>query len=214
MPPICRNLPVPPLTESRSHGRVSRRVPVLSGRLSMLLLGLLAIGPLGAAEPLGWEPFFDQTFGDLTEELANARDQGKDGILLMFQMDACPFCQRMKTRVLSRPEVQDYFKAHFLSFPIDVVGDIEITDFSGQAMPEKVLAMEQYRVQATPVFAFFDLDGNLVARYTGATRDSDEFLLLGRYVVEKAYRRVDFAGYQREQGRAVPPDPPRPPASP
>jgi thioredoxin-related protein len=49
------------------------------------------------------------------------------------------------------------------------------------------------------VFAFFDLDGQLVARYTGATRDADEFMLLGRYVVDKAYQEMTFTKYKREQ---------------
>jgi thioredoxin-related protein len=142
--------------------------------------------------------FFDQTFGDFTEELATARDEGKQGILLMFEMDECPFCHRMKTTVLNQPEVQEYFKDHFLIFPVDVEGDVEVTDFAGNTMPQKDFALKSHRVRATPVFAFFDLDGNLVARYTGATRDVDEFMLLGRYVVEDAYQDTTFTKYKHE----------------
>lgn len=166
-----------------------------------LVLALLApLGP-GAAEGTR-DPgayFFDQTFGDFTEELATARAEGKIGILLMFEMDECPFCHRMKTTVLNQPEVQDYFKSHFLVFPVDVEGDVEITDFQGNVAAQKDFALKQFRVRATPVFAFFDLDGNLVARYTGATRDSREFMLLGRYVVEGAYKDVTFTQYKRDQ---------------
>ncbi|MFW5723771.1 MAG: thioredoxin, partial [Halochromatium sp.] len=84
-------------------------------------------------------------------------------------------------------------------FPVDVEGDIEIVDFEGHANSQKDFALKQFRVRATPVFAFFDLDGDLVARYTGATRDSEEFLLLGRYVVEGAYKDIPFTRYKRDQ---------------
>jgi thioredoxin-related protein len=166
--------------------------------IAVLLLVSLAL-PALAAEP-GRDPgehFFNQTFGDFGEELQLARDEGKDGILLMFEMDECPFCHRMKTRVLNQPRVQDYFREHFLIFPVDVEGDIEVVDFAGNSAPEKEFALKQYRVRATPVFAFFDLDGNLVARYTGATRDIEEFMLLGQYVVEDAYQETTFTKYKR-----------------
>ncbi len=60
--------------------------------------------------------FFDQSLGDFREELQTARDEGKKGVLIMFEMDECPFCHRMKKNVLNQVEVQDYFKANFLSF--------------------------------------------------------------------------------------------------
>ena len=148
--------------------------------------------------------FFDQSFGDFSEELANAREQGKQGVLLMFEMDECPFCHRMKTTVLNRPDVQDYYRSHFLIFPVDVEGDIEVTDFQGHVTAMKEMALKQYRVRATPVFAFFDLDGNLVARYTGATRDSEEFMMLGEYVVDGAYKDTTFTKYKHEKRDQVP----------
>jgi thioredoxin-related protein len=171
--------------------------PYLFG-LTLLLLSAAQAATAAATRDAG--EFFDQTFGDFTEELETARDEGKQGILLMFEMDECPFCHRMKATVLNQPDVQDYFKEHFLIFPVDVEGDVEVTDFQGNVAPQKDFALKQFRVRATPVFAFFDLEGNMVARYTGATRDSDEFLLLGRYVVDQAYKDTTFTKYKRAQG--------------
>ena len=173
------------------------------GALTVLLLMVAALSQAAAlAAATTRDPaqyFFDQTFGDFSEELALARDEGKQGILLMFELDECPFCHRMKTTVLNQPSVQDYFKEHFLIFPVDVEGDVEVTTFSGDTMSQKDFALKELRVRATPVFAFFDLDGNLVARYTGATRDAAEFMLLGRYVVEGAYKDTTFTKYKRTE---------------
>ncbi len=161
------------------------------------LLALLLSVAAHAAAVTGAERFFDQTLGDFSEELENAREQGKQGILIMFEMEECPFCHRMKTQVLNRPEVQDYFHRHFLIFPVDIEGDVDMIDFKGREVTQKAFAFRQYRVRATPVFAFFDLDGKLITRYTGATRDAEEFLLLGRYVVEGAHHKMPFSRYRR-----------------
>ncbi len=141
--------------------------------------------------------FFQPKLGDLYADLQAARQEGKLGVLLMFEMDDCPFCHRMKTTVLNRPEVQDYFRKYFLIYSIDTKGDIPITDFQGRQTTEKAFALAQ-RARATPVFVFYDLEGNVLTRYTGATQTAEEFLLLGRYVVEGAYQQMPFNVYRRQ----------------
>ncbi|MCG6966200.1 MAG: thioredoxin family protein [Chromatiaceae bacterium] len=167
-----------------------------------MLAGLMLVMSAAASAEAARDPgqyFFNDTFGNFKEELANARDSGKKGLLIMFEMDECPFCHRMKATVLNQPDVQDYFREHFLIFPVDIEGDVEITDFQGNSTTMKDFAFKQYRVRATPVFAFFDLDGNYIkpARFTGATRDKEEFMLLGKYVVEGAYKDEPFTRYKR-----------------
>jgi|JYMV01.1.fsa_nt_gi thioredoxin-related protein len=143
--------------------------------------------------------FFNTTLGDYREELKTAREQGRQGILLFFEMDECPFCHRMKTTVLNQPQVQNYFREHFLIFPIDIEGDIEVIGFDGRVVIEKDFAFRQNRVRATPVFAFFDLTGNRIVRYTGATSGIVETLLLGKYVVDGIYKDMSFTRYKRSQ---------------
>jgi thioredoxin-related protein len=176
------------------------------GRMLLRPIGiLLLIGAttVSAATRDPSQYFFDTTFGDFAEELENARAEGKKGVLLMFEMDECPFCHRMKTTVLNQSEVQDFFKEHFMIFPVDIEGDVEIHDFAGNAMPEKDFALKSHRVRATPVFAFFDLDGNMVARFTGATGDATEFMWLGDYVVQERYKEMTFQVYKRERQAAA-----------
>ncbi|WJW76127.1 thioredoxin family protein [Thiohalobacter sp. IOR34] len=176
------------------------RVP---GAAAAWLLIVCWVGvALAAAPPRDPQThFFDQTLGDFQEELATAREQGKQGILIFFEMEECPFCQRMRETVLNRPEVQDYFRQHFLIFSVDIEGDVPITDFQGHATTEKDFAFRQYRVRATPVILFFDLQGRPVVRYTGATRDAEEFLWLGEYVVSGGYQEMPFARYKRLKRR-------------
>ena len=140
--------------------------------------------------------FFQPRFGDLQADLQEAKKQGKKGIFLFFEMDDCPFCERMKTTLLNQSDVQDAYRAHFLLYPIDVNGDTQMTDFQGKPTTEKAFALA-HRVRATPTLLFFDLDGKLVARHTGPARDHAEFLLLGQYVAEGAYATQPFAKYKQ-----------------
>ena len=171
-------------------------------RWLLLLLTFLSLPALAEVRDPG-EHFFHPKLGDLKEDLAAAKTDGKTGVLLMFEMDECPFCDRMKRTVLNQSPVQDYFRNYFVIYPMDVKGDVPVTDFKGKASTEKAFALEQ-RARATPAFVFYDLDGNEIARFTGATQTVDEFLLLGRFVVEGAYKTTKFNVYRRQAQAASP----------
>lgn len=141
--------------------------------------------------------FFQSMMGDFKDELATAKEDGKRGVLIMFEMDECPFCARMKATILNQVAVQDYFRRHFLIYPVDVKGSTPMTDFQGKDTTEKAFALAQ-RARATPVFVFYDLDGNPVTRFTGTLHSAEEFLLLGRYVVEGAYKKAPFNVYKQQ----------------
>lgn len=159
-----------------------------------LLLWTAAIEAATPRDP--YQYFFEQSLGDLTEELEIARDDGKHGVFVFFEMDECPFCHRMKRTVLNQPEVQDYFRENFHSLAIDIEGDIEIKDFEGNMTKQKEFASKN-RVRATPVMAFYDLEGNQVVRYTGATSGPEEFLWLAEYYLKGIYKMKD------KNGRAI-----------
>src|SRR4030065_849610 len=142
--------------------------------------------------------FFDSKMGDFKSELANAKKEGKKGILLMYELDDCPFCFRMKQTILNQSEVQDYYHQHFLIFPVDIRGGLPVTDFKGKETTEKAFSVE-HRVYGTPVFDFFDLDGNLITRFPGTAKDVNEFLLLGKCVVEGACKTMSFTAYKKQQ---------------
>lgn len=145
--------------------------------------------------------FFHQSLGDLSEELEIAQEEDKRAVLLFFEMDECPYCAYMKANVLNRDKVQAYFKERFQIIPVDVEGDISITDFEGNELTQKEFAEKKHRVRATPVFAFFDLEGRMVTKFTGKTSSVEEFLLLGEYVADKQYLKTSFNRYKRAKLR-------------
>ncbi|MBT7308851.1 MAG: thioredoxin fold domain-containing protein [Gammaproteobacteria bacterium] len=146
--------------------------------------------------------FFHSSFGDYSEELEIAREENKKGVFLFFEEDNCPFCARMKATILNQGRVQDYYQEQFQNYRVNVKGEVEISDFSGTPMAEKVFAEKKNRVRATPLMAFYNLDGEMVVRYTGAASSVEEFLLLGQYAAEKGYLQRSFSRYKRQQRKA------------
>jgi len=161
------------------------------------LLVILSCGTAFAETRSADQYFFDMKMGDFKSELATARQEGKTGILIMFELEDCPFCARMKNSILNQSEVQDYFHEHFLIFPIDIRGSVAMEDFKGKPTTEKEFGLE-HRVYGTPVFDFFDLDGELITRFPGTAKNKEEFLLLGKCVVEGSCKRMSFSAYKRQ----------------
>ena len=165
-----------------------------------LLLGCLLMLMVSAGFAETRDPslfFFNQNLGDFKAELAVAKQEGKKGILIMFELDDCPFCHRMKQTILNQSEVQDYYRSNFMVFAVDAVGANPMVDFKGKQTTEKSYADEN-RVRATPVFVFFNLEGAPVMRFTGAAKNTNEFLQLGRYVADGAYKSMPFEKYKQK----------------
>ncbi|WP_319381639.1 thioredoxin fold domain-containing protein [Thiomicrorhabdus sp.] len=147
------------------------------------------------------DSFFDETFGNYQEDLETAKEDGKKGIFMFFFMDECPFCHRMRSTIMTEPDVVKLYRDNFLTFTHDIEGSNEVVNFDGQAMTAQDLAEKVYRVRATPVMIIFGLDGKPIVRYTGPTRTKEEFKWLAEYVVDGSYKKESFTVYKRAKKR-------------
>ena len=180
--------------------RCNRRLPqapLFAALAIFLLAGALPAVATELRDPD--EYFFTQTFGDLREEIAVAREEGKMGMLLFFKADACSYCQHMLEKVFTSPDVQDWYRERFISIAVDIHGDVELTDFDGITLPSKVFS-DHRKVFLTPVVAFIDLDGNEIYRHLGMVRTPEEMLLLGEYIEGRHYFDTEYRTYARQKG--------------
>lgn len=184
---------------------MSTRLRVLFGCLLLSFAG----SALSATTPRDpYDHFFHKSFGDFSEDLADARANGKKAVFVFFEMDDCRWCKKMKETVLNQPEVQDWYREHFLNLAVDVEGDVEISDLSGNPMTEqrfaiistassdRDLARPEYK-KPTPYFVFFDMDGKRIYSVPGIIKGLDEFMLLGRFIVDEAYKTQSFTAYKK-----------------
>lgn len=161
------------------------RGAILFAVLTAWVAGAWAVDP---------DKFFDQGLGDFPLELKAVQQAGKAGVLLMFEAEGCPYCKKMRQQVLSRDEVQAYFHQHFAIFSVDTFGAVPITDFAGRETTEKAFA-QSLKIRGTPSFVIIGTDGRELARLSGATKDAEEFMHLGRYVAAGHYKTQSIEQY-------------------
>ena len=164
---------------------------------TLLLLSLPGLNHAGEIrDPATF--FFDQSMGNLQQEAAIARTEGKQGIIILFEQASCSECAKMATAVLSHASVQKFYHKNFRILQVDINADAPLIDFTGQKMAQKDFA-SKYRVHAAPVSMFFNLDGKLMLRYAGVARDPNEFIWLGEFVATGDYKDENFTVYKRER---------------
>jgi len=155
------------------------------------------------AETRSLDSFLQKSFGDFKEDMQTAKNSKKKGVMLFFEQKDCPFCHRMKNTVLNQARVQDFYNKNFILFSVDIQQSEAISDFQGKATTQKKFFAKLAKFRgATPLIVFFDLKGKMVMRYTGATKNADEFIWLGEYVAAKQYTKIPFTKYKRNKRRA------------
>jgi thioredoxin-related protein len=159
--------------------------------MTALLVALLPITALAADTA----SFFSLNMGDLKTEVAEAKSEGKKALLLVFEQEGCPYCRFMREKVMSRKEVQDFYRANFVALPVDIWSAVPIRDFAGREQTEKDFSRAG-KVKVTPTFVFYDLSGSEIARFAGSTDTPEEFLLLGDFVASGAYKTRTFAQFK------------------
>ena len=117
---------------------------------------LLMALPVSASEigddGLHKQPWMRDTFKDLREDLNEANAEGKR-LVLFFEQRGCIYCKQMHEEVFSEPEVSAYIDENFFVVQLNLHGDIEVTDFDGEVLPEKDMA-RKWRVMFTPSVVF------------------------------------------------------------
>jgi len=178
-----------------------------------LLFGAASLGLAGASgaraeqpiltdDGLYKQPWFLESFLDLSDDLAGAAKDGKR-FVIMWELKGCPYCKETHFVNFARSDISDYIKGNFEVLQLNIIGSRKVTDFDGEELSEKSLAAK-YSVRFTPTFQFFpDRAGPLkalppakreVARAPGYLRP-DDFLAMFRYVREKAYESKSFRDF-------------------
>jgi len=175
-----------------------------------LLLGAASLGvtsaradePILTDDGLYKQPWFLETFLELSDDLEGAYRAGKR-FVVSWELKGCPYCKETHLVNFAQKRISDYVKANFEVLQLNIIGSRKVTDFDGAELAEKDLAAK-YSVRFTPTFQFFgERSGPLralppakreVARAPGYLRP-DDFLAMFRYVREKVYESKSFRDF-------------------
>jgi len=136
------------------------------------------IGGHGQAD-ISYPAWFKQSFLDLREDVEDARNAGKRGIIVFFSQKNCNHCQAFLDTTLGDPEILRRVQGGYDVIGLDIFNDVEVTDPSGRSAPVRAYA-EAEKARFTPTLVFYGEDGARLLR------------IVGFYPPEKFGRVLDF----------------------
>jgi thioredoxin-related protein len=168
---------------------------------------IMASGTIAATlgdDGLHKAPWMRDTFKDMREDLAEANAEGKR-LMVIIEQRGCIYCKKMHEEVFPVEEIADYIDENFFVVQINMFGDVEVTDFDGEALPEKDM-VKKWGALFTPMVLFFpeEVEGGVsaaqasVAQMPGAFGRHTTFNMLN-WVVEKGYDGDE--GFQKYHAR-------------
>ena len=140
-------------------------------------------------------PFLKPSFLNLREDLEEAKRENKF-LFIMFHQEGCPFCDKMRRVTFQDKRVKEYYTKHFYMVEIDIRGSNEVIDLDGKKLQEKQFSIK-HGVRLTPVFMFFDKEGKVIVKVPGYV-EPQEFLLIGKYIVEGHFNTKNLIQFIRE----------------
>jgi thioredoxin-related protein len=149
------------------------------------------------------QPFFMDTFLELSEDRAEAEADGKH-FAVIFEQRGCPYCREMHEVNFARPEIAGYVADNFSVLQLDLWGSREVTDFDGEILEEKALA-RKWGVNFTPTIVFFsrgeegdDARALEAIRMPGYFKPF-HFVSMFEYVGEDRYGDLPFQRFLQER---------------
>lgn len=92
------------------------------------------------------------TFKDMSEDLADAKAEGKR-LVIIFEQRGCIYCTKMHEDIFTVPEIEAKLHEDFYFVQMNLFGDEEVTDFDGTVLSEKKMA-RRWGVFFTPTMMF------------------------------------------------------------
>jgi thioredoxin-related protein len=132
---------------------------------------------------------------DLSKALRRAKEDGKSGVVVLYEMHGCGECAKLRADTLNAPGLREYLQQHFVTVSLHADSDLPVRGFAGELTTQSALA-ESQRVTALPTVVLYDSDGLPVARQVGRAGDQAHWLRLGRYLAEGGYEDAPFASWQ------------------
>jgi len=144
--------------------------------------------------------WFKESFLDLREDIAEAADS-KKRVLLYFYQDGCPYCAKLLQDNLGQKKIADKTRKNFDVIALNMWGDKEVTDLSGNVTTEKKFA-EKLKVMYTPTLLFLNEKGKVALRVNGyyAPRKFETAL---DYVSGHNETKVSFRNYYNKYAPAA-----------
>lgn len=153
------------------------------------------------------QKWFLNSFLDLAEDFRDATAAGKR-FAIIWEQAGCPYCRDLHTINFADPDVNTWIEQRFAILQLNLFGSREVTDFDGEVLTERKLALK-YRVNFTPTIQFFPASEDGMTGKSGAEAEifrmpgyfrPFHFISAFEYVHGQHYRDQDFQSFLGDRG--------------
>ena len=161
-----------------------------------MLLGTASIAATLGEDGLHKADWQHQTFMDMREDHEAAKAEGKT-LLIMWEQQGCIYCTKMHEDVFPIEDINAMLNDEFYVVQYNLFGDLEVTDFDGEVLPEKDMALK-WRVMFTPNLMFFpdEIPEGVTAVEAAAVNMPGAF---GQWTMRNLMTWVREKGYEGEE---------------
>jgi thioredoxin-related protein len=153
---------------------------------------------------IDYPEWFKETFYDLDDDIAEAGEEGKKGLMILFTTEGCSYCARFIDVSLGNPELASRVQQDFVAIGMEIFDDKMMTSPEGEAMPIKAFAKSR-GAEFAPTLLFFDTDGQRVLRLPGY-QTPERFGVVLDYVSGGHYNKVSLRDYYNSLVAAAKPE--------
>jgi len=138
--------------------------------------------------------WFKLSFLELANDLTDAQEAGKWGILLYFGRKDCPYCKVHLEKNWGDRGIVKYTQEHFDVVAIDVLGDRPVVDYTGNSYKTEKDYAAKLKTNFTPSFLFVDVNGQHTMRLTGY-HPPYQFRAILEFIADKHYLYEPLSSY-------------------
>ncbi len=137
--------------------------------------------------------WFKKSFLELPDDIQEAVDAGKKGIIVYFGQKHCAYCQALIDKDFGQKDIEAYTRQNFDVIPINIWGSNEVTTPDGQVMTEREYALRE-RANFTPSLIFYNAQGQKALMLRGFYPPY-KFRAAMEYVERGYYKEESFRDY-------------------
>jgi thioredoxin-related protein len=143
--------------------------------------------------------WFKHSFLDLRDDLAEARQAGKTGIVLYLSTRRCSYCRAFVDFTFAEPDIRQAMQRHFDVIGLEIISNSEIIDAQGKTWTVKDYVAHE-KAYVTPTLIFIRHDGQRMLRIVGYY-PPEKFRAVLAYLIEGHYQREPLGAFlSRREG--------------
>ncbi len=152
-------------------------------------------------EALVLPDWFKLSFLELADDIQEAKENGKQGLIIYFGQKFCPYCKAHLEKNWGQKDIIDYTRKYFDVIAINVKGQRTVVDLDGKHYSEKAFSALK-NTNFTPSILFYNTAGKEVLRLRGY-RPPYQFRAALEYVADQHYRKENFRQFLARAERAM-----------